>query len=158
MPGERRGAGKWMRERTARCKNDRRQCPARPGLHKSEKPPPIPVKVQRRSRWAWAEASVWTDRIVAALEYGVQGGVWFSLMDKVYHRKNLWACWCKAAENHGAPGVDEITVERYERDVEANVDRLVGKLRDGTYRPQAIRRTYIPQGGWHEASVRDTDG
>ena len=119
--------------------------PGPTGTTQVGKAPPIPVKVQRRSRWAWAEASVWTDRMLAALEYGVQGGVWFSLMDKVYHRKNLWACWCKAAENHGAPGVDEITVERYERDVEANVDRLVGKLRDGTYRPQAIRRTYIPK-------------
>jgi hypothetical protein len=38
------------------------------------------VEASRRSRWAWAEASIWTDRMLAALEDGVKGGVWFSLM------------------------------------------------------------------------------
>ena len=35
-----------------------------------------------RARWAWAEPSVWTERMLTALESGVKGGVWFSLMDK----------------------------------------------------------------------------
>lgn len=43
----------------------------------------VPLKVQRRERWLWAETSVWTDRMLAALEYGVKGDVWFSLIDKV---------------------------------------------------------------------------
>jgi RNA-directed DNA polymerase len=106
----------------------------------------VPVKVQRRARWAWAQASVWTDRMLAALEYGVQGDVWFSLIDKVYDRRNLWASWCKSAANKGKSGVDGITIERYEKDVESNLDRLAGKLRDGSYQPKAIRRAYIPKG------------
>lgn len=32
--------------------------------------------------WSWAEASVWTERMVSALENGVKGGRWFSLVDK----------------------------------------------------------------------------
>ena len=32
-----------------------------------------------RARWAWVEPSVWTERMLAALEQGVKGGVWFSL-------------------------------------------------------------------------------
>lgn len=107
---------------------------------------PPPLKVQRRARWAWAEASVWTDRMLAALEYGVKGGVWFRLVDKVYALPNLWAAWAKSAANDGAAGVDGITIERYERDVEANLLRLAGKLREGTYQPKAIRRKYIPKG------------
>jgi RNA-directed DNA polymerase len=103
------------------------------------------VKAARRARWAWAEASVWTDRMLAALEYGVKGDVWFRLIDKVYDRKNLWASWCKTAANEGSPGVDGITIDRYQKDVELNVERLAGKLRDGSYRPKAIRRTYIPK-------------
>jgi RNA-directed DNA polymerase len=67
-------------------------------------------------------------------------------MDKVYDPRNLWASWCKSAANKGAPGVDGITIERYEKDVEANVERLSGKLRAGSYQPKAIRRTYIPKG------------
>jgi len=42
-----------------------------------------------RARWAWTEPSVWTDRMLTALEKGVKGDVWFSLMDKVYARRNL---------------------------------------------------------------------
>lgn len=37
-----------------------------------------------RARWAWVEPSVWTARMLTALEAGVKGGKWFSLMDKVY--------------------------------------------------------------------------
>ena len=36
-----------------------------------------------RARWAWVEPSVWTDRMLMALDRGVKGGVWFSLMDGI---------------------------------------------------------------------------
>ena len=29
-----------------------------------------------RARWAWTEPSIWTDRMLTALEQGVRGGVW----------------------------------------------------------------------------------
>jgi hypothetical protein len=38
------------------------------------------------ARWPWVERAVWTDRMLAALETGVKGGKWFSLMDKDHHR------------------------------------------------------------------------
>jgi len=99
----------------------------------------------RRARWTWAEASVWTDRMLAALENGVKGGVWFSLVDKVYNPMNLWSAWCAVARNNGSAGVDDITTEQYEREVEANLVWLAERLRDGTYHPKAIRRTHIPK-------------
>jgi RNA-directed DNA polymerase len=99
----------------------------------------------RRDRWGWTEASVWTDRMLAALEAGVKGGVWFSLIDKVYARTNLASAWEKVARNEGAAGVDGMTVDRYRKDVESNLTWLSEQLRAGTYRPQAIRRTYIPK-------------
>ena len=37
-----------------------------------------------RARWAWVEALVGTDRMLAALGNGVRGGQWYSLIDKVY--------------------------------------------------------------------------
>lgn len=104
-----------------------------------------PAASERRARWAWTQASVWTDRMLAALEDGVKGGVWFSLIDKVYAPKNLWPAWCKVAANQGAAGVDEITIKQYERDVEANLSRVAGQLKLGQYQPKAIRRTYIPK-------------
>ena len=99
----------------------------------------------RRDRWGWTEASVWTDRMLAALEDGVKGGVWFSLIDKVYARTNLESAWEKVARNEGAAGVDGMTVDRYRKDAESNLKWLSEQLRAGTYRPQAIRRTYIPK-------------
>jgi hypothetical protein len=39
---------------------------------------------QIRDKWKWAEPSIWTERMLTALEEGVKGGKWFALMDKVY--------------------------------------------------------------------------
>jgi len=52
-----------------------------------------------RARWAWTERTVWTDRMLTALEQGVKGGVWFSLIDKVYSLPNLQA-WRQPASDH----------------------------------------------------------
>ena len=41
--------------------------------------------------WDWVERSIWTDRMLEALEAGVKGGVWFSLIDKVYRPQTLYA-------------------------------------------------------------------
>ena len=30
----------------------------------------------REKNWAWVEASIWTERMLAALENGVKGGKW----------------------------------------------------------------------------------
>ncbi len=47
-------------------------------------PTQVPIGAEQvgevRARWAWVEASVWTDRMLTALEDGVKGGKWFSLM------------------------------------------------------------------------------
>ena len=103
-----------------------------------------------RARWAWTEPTVWTERMLTALEEGVKGGVWFSLIDKVFAESNLVAAAGKVAANQGAPGVDYVTVEKFFGDWEANVKKLMAALRDGSYKPQAIRRTYIPKPGSNE--------
>jgi RNA-directed DNA polymerase len=102
-------------------------------------------KQARRQRWKWAEASVWTDRMLAALETEVKGNVWFRLIDKVWSEENLWSAWAKSAKNNGAPGTDGITIDRYEKDAEANLARLSEQLKAGTYQPKPIRRTHIPK-------------
>jgi RNA-directed DNA polymerase len=103
-----------------------------------------------RARWAWTEPSVWTDRMLTALETGVKGGVWFSLMDKVYSQRNLLAGYGKVAANNGAAGVDHVTVQHFGSDVFENLDKVAEQLRTDTYYPQAIRRTYIPKPGTAE--------
>jgi RNA-directed DNA polymerase len=85
--------------------------------------------------------------MLAALEDGVKGGVWYSLMDKVYSAKNLRSAFAEVKANRGSAGVDHQTLEMFEAHLEANLERLSASLRTGGYRPQAIRRVYIPKPG-----------
>lgn len=103
-----------------------------------------------RARWAWTEPSVWTDRMLTALEQGVKGGVWFSLIDKVYAERTLRAAWQHVKANSGAAGVDHVTVTMYERDLDRHLATLATQLRDETYRPQPIRRAWIDKPGSRE--------
>jgi RNA-directed DNA polymerase len=120
----------------------------------SETPPAqVPLATQAgdvRARWAWTEPTVWTDRMLTALEEGVKGGVWFSLIDKVYAERTLRAAWQHVKANGGAAGVDHVTVAMYERDVDRNLATLTTQWRDGTYHPQPIRRTWIDKPGSRE--------
>jgi RNA-directed DNA polymerase len=100
-----------------------------------------------RARWAWVEPSVWTERMLTALEEGVKGGKWFSLMDKVVRPRTLWAGFQQVAANGGAAGVDHQTVEHFERDLMKNLKQLSEQLEAGSYRPQAVRRVWIPKPG-----------
>lgn len=103
------------------------------------------------ARWAWTEPSIWTNPMLATLEHhSVRGGKWHSLIDKVYHEGNLYSAYREVAANRGAPGVDNITIEDFTAGLTRNMDKLAGQLRDGSYRPQAIRRVHIPKPGSHE--------
>ena len=116
------------------------------------KPPPVPGETgakqggEVRARWAWTEPSVWTDRMLTALETGVKGGVWFSLMDKVWSRANLESAFAKVRSNRGGAGVDRVTVAMFGARLEAELTRLQEQLRTGAYAPQAVRRVWIPKG------------
>jgi RNA-directed DNA polymerase len=101
-------------------------------------------------RWSWVELSIWTERMLTALDQGVKGGRWFSLMDKVTPERTLKIAFRKVADNQGAAGVDHVTIPRFEAHLDDELRRLSAHLRDGTYRPQAIRRHYIPKPGSQE--------
>ena len=101
-------------------------------------------------RWAWVEPAVWTTRMLTALEQGVKGGCWFSLLDKVYRLPALEAAFRKVEANRGAAGVDHVTLEMFAAKLDVNLKRLVEDLRDGSYRPQLIRRAWIPKPGSSE--------
>jgi RNA-directed DNA polymerase len=100
-----------------------------------------------QARWAWTEPAVWTERMLTALEQGVKGGVWFSLIDKVGSERNLRAATDKVVANGGAAGVDHVTVTMFQDHGDENRKRLQKALQDGSYAPQAIRRHWIPKPG-----------
>ncbi len=96
--------------------------------------------------WAWVEKSVWTDRMLAALGNGVKGGKWFSLIDKVCAVPTLKAAWQRVEANGGAAGVDKVSTDRFGEQSSKYLEELSLSLREGTYKPQPVRRTYIPKG------------
>ena len=99
------------------------------------------------SGWEWVEASVWTERMLAALGNGMKGGKWYSLIDKVYHPRTLKAAWKKVAANRGAAGVDKVSIKRFRSNAQFYLEELARDLRNGTFRPAAVRRVHIPKDG-----------
>jgi RNA-directed DNA polymerase len=95
---------------------------------------------------SWAEASIWTQRMLAALEDGVKGGKWFSLIDKVARVGTLEIAWRKVARNKGAAGVDGQSIKRFEHRAAAYLQELSQALTSGAYQPQPVKRVEIPKG------------
>ncbi len=58
--------------------------------------------------------------------------------------------WLKEAyrrtRKDGAVGVDGMTAEEYEHDLEGNLQRLLDRAKAGTYRAPPVRRVHIPKG------------
>lgn len=52
------------------------------------------------------------------------------------HRKQL---------NNKASGIDKMTKELYENNLSENIDKLLNSMKHFKYKPQAVRRTYIPK-------------
>jgi RNA-directed DNA polymerase len=100
--------------------------------------------------WDWVERTIWTDRMLDALEQGVKGGCWFSLIDKVIRPGTLHAAWVLVKANKGSAGSDHQSIKAFESDLTVNLHRLEKELCNGTYRPRPIRRVYIDKPGSKE--------
>jgi group II intron reverse transcriptase/maturase len=69
-----------------------------------------------------------------------------ALYDKVYREDILQRAWQEVKANAGAAGPDGHTIEQIEqRGVEAFLTELATELREGRYRPHAVRRVRIPK-------------
>ena len=104
----------------------------------------------RLAEWGWVEHSVWTERMLEALGNGVKGGVWYSLIDKVWRPATLEAAWRTVRRNGGSAGSDHQSLKHFERGLGEEIARLSAELREGTYRPRPIRRVYIDKPGSRE--------
>ena len=104
-----------------------------------------------RDPWWWVERSVWTERMLTRLTTGESADrVWFRMVDKTYGPANLASAFQKVWKNGGSAGADKQTVEHFARHAEEELSRLAGQMRDGTYRPQPVRRAWIDKSGSRE--------
>src|SRR5512143_2656252 len=70
----------------------------------------------------------------------------YTLYDKVYRMDVLRQAYACCRANRGAPGVDGQTFEGIEAyGVERWLEELAQDLRAGNYRPEAVRRVYLPK-------------
>jgi RNA-directed DNA polymerase len=115
--------------------------------------PGVPKAKQGREvaqSWEWTEASVWTERMLAALQQGVKGGKWFSLMDKVWKLENLQSALQQVTRNKGGAGVDGRSCEDYLKASAQRLPQLQAKLKNSSYSPKPVKRVWIPKLGSKE--------
>jgi len=70
-----------------------------------------------------------------------------SLVDKVYKRKNLEIAWEKVKANRGSGGVDGQSLQAFAEQLDQQLNRLQGELRDDAYEPRPVRQVQIPKAG-----------
>ena len=99
----------------------------------------------------WAHTSIWTERMLTTLLANkVRGGKWHTLIDKVFDELNLFCSARKVLGKKGAAGIDRQTVDDFAEHERDELRWLQDQLREGTYVPSPVRRTWIPKPGSSE--------
>jgi RNA-directed DNA polymerase len=119
-----------------------------------QRPSAVPERAPQdgeiRSRWAWVEPEVWTERMLATLETGIEGGKWFRLIDKVWSPKSLGNALEKVVAKGGSAGIDNQSARQIEAHRDQTIAKLEQELRASQYQPQAVKRVWIPKAGSKE--------
>jgi RNA-directed DNA polymerase len=116
--------------------------------------PGVPQAKQGREvapQWAWTEASVWTERMLATLERGIKGGKWYSLNDKVWKMENLESAVERVARGKSDNKADGRKCRRYAEQRHWRLPPLQDQIKGGQYQPQPVQRVWIPKLGSKES-------
>jgi group II intron reverse transcriptase/maturase len=64
-------------------------------------------------------------------------------------RTQVWEAYLKVKANKGAPGVDEVTIEEFEKDLRNNLYKIWNRMASGSYFPPPVKAVEIskPHGG-----------
>ena len=69
------------------------------------------------------------------------------LIDPILDRTNMNLAWEQVRANKGAPGTDGVTLSRWARNWEANIERLREQVKTNTYRPNRPKRFLVSKKG-----------
>lgn len=67
------------------------------------------------------------------------------LLESILDRENLNKAYKQVKRNHGAPGIDGMTVDGALAWIKTNRGELLQSIRDGRYKPSPVRRKEIPK-------------
>jgi RNA-directed DNA polymerase len=111
----------------------------------------VPARDKQAEEDLWqrhkAERGVWTEPMLMALERGLKGNKWFSLIDKVESVRTLERAWEKVKSNAGACGVDGITIGRFDKDSQSRLLAVNEQIKRGCYQPKPVKRVWIDKPG-----------
>jgi RNA-directed DNA polymerase len=101
-------------------------------------------------QWAWTEAAVWTERMLATLERGIKGGKWYSLHDKVWKLENLQRAVQKVTAGKSPKKADGRRCRRYGEQSAQRLPVLQRSIQSGQYQPKPVQRVWISKLGSKE--------
>lgn len=67
------------------------------------------------------------------------------LIDEILNRQNIISAVKAVKSNKGAAGVDNVTVDELDAYFIKNWNRIKGEIISKKYKPQPVRRVYIPK-------------
>ena len=59
--------------------------------------------------------------------------------------KLVFEAWRAVRRNRGAAGIDKVSVQMFENNLDANLERLMREMKDGSFQPLPAKRVYIPK-------------
>ena len=84
-----------------------------------------------KQQWIAAQARVHPERVFTSLHHLIDG----EWMREAYRR----------TRKDGAVGIDGVSADDFEADLEGNLDCLLSRIKTGSYRAPPVRRHYIPK-------------
>ena len=62
-------------------------------------------------------------------------------------KREVWEAYKQVKANKGAAGVDDVSIEEFEKDLKNNLYKLWNRMSSGSYFPSPVRRVEIPKDG-----------
>lgn len=67
------------------------------------------------------------------------------LIDEIVEARNFWEAWMSVRRNHGAAGIDKMSVEALDVYMPAHIEEIKSLIKSKQYKPSPVRRVYIPK-------------